>query len=66
LDRVTECILSLTSSGKEEQTIISNSNNNSTLKLARYTSKNEDISKAIQQDNKQELETLLKEGTRVR
>lgn len=40
-------------------------NNNSTLKLARYKSKNEDISLAIQNDNTQELETLLKEGTRV-
>lgn len=28
-------------------------------------SKNEDISKAIESDNKQELESLLKEGTRV-
>ncbi|KAG0794075.1 hypothetical protein G6F21_003141 [Rhizopus arrhizus] len=40
-------------------------NNNSTLKLARYKSKNEDISLAIQNDNTQELETLLKEGTRT-
>lgn len=40
-------------------------NNNSTLKLARYKSKNEDISEAIQNDNVKELESLLKEGTRV-
>lgn len=41
------------------------SNNNSTLKLARYKSKNEDISLAIQNDNTKELDVLMKEGTRV-
>lgn len=41
-------------------------NNKSTLKLARYTSKNEDISNAIKQDNQAELASLLeKEGSRV-
>lgn len=41
------------------------SNNNSTLKLARYKSKNEDISLAIQNDNTKELDVLMKEGTRT-
>lgn len=44
----------------------STSNNKSTLKLARYTSKNEDISNAIKKDNQAELASLLeKEGSRV-
>ncbi|KAI9283421.1 Glycerophosphoryl diester phosphodiesterase family-domain-containing protein [Sporodiniella umbellata] len=40
-------------------------NNNSTLKVERYKSKNEDISLAIQNDNTKELELLMKEGTRT-
>ncbi|KAI8384161.1 Glycerophosphoryl diester phosphodiesterase family-domain-containing protein [Blakeslea trispora] len=63
LDQVAEWISTLTSSAELEQSL--KSNNNSSLKLARYTSKNEDIFKAIQQDNQQELQTLLKEDTRI-
>ena len=64
LDQVAEWISTLTSSAELEQNLKSN-NNNSSLKLARYTSKNEDIFKAVQQDNQQELQALLKEDTRV-
>ncbi|KAI8357899.1 Glycerophosphoryl diester phosphodiesterase family-domain-containing protein [Choanephora cucurbitarum] len=64
LDQVAEWISTLTSSAELEQSLKSN-NNNSSLKLARYTSKNEDIFKAVQQDNQQELQALLKEDTRI-
>lgn len=37
----------------------------SSLKLARYTVDNEDISKAILRDDRDELERLLKDGDRV-
>jgi hypothetical protein len=60
LDQVTEWILTLTSADKQKDNI------NSNLKLARYTSKNEDISNAIKKDNEAELASLLKEGSRVR
>lgn len=60
LDQVTEWILTLTSADKQQD------NTKSNLKLARYTSKNEDISNAIKQDNQAELASLLKEGSRVR
>lgn len=68
LNLLTEWILTLTS-GDELQTVTTSSpvpsHNNASLKLARYTSKNEDISNAIEHDNREELESLLKEGTRV-
>ena len=60
LDQVAEWILTLTSADKQQD------NTKSNLKLARYTSKNEDISNAIKQDNQAELASLLKEGSRVR
>ncbi|GAN02496.1 cyclin dependent kinase [Mucor ambiguus] len=69
LDQVTEWILTLASSSmdgdkqpSQPQDSIKN-NNKSTLKLARYTSKNEDISNAIKKDDQAELASLLeKEG----
>lgn len=63
LNQVTEWILTLTSSTDKQQS--QPQDNNSTLKLARYTSKNEDISNAIKQDDQTELASLLKEGSRV-
>lgn len=63
LNQVTEWILTLTSSTDKQQS--QPQDNNSTLKLARYTSKNEDISNAIKQDDQAELASLLKEGSRV-
>ncbi|CAO3655036.1 unnamed protein product [Mucor hiemalis] len=68
LDLLAEWIQTL--SVNDEETESNNlsgtlANNNSTLKLARYKSKNEDISEAIQNDNVKELESLLKEGTRI-
>ncbi|KAI9339738.1 Glycerophosphoryl diester phosphodiesterase family-domain-containing protein [Pilaira anomala] len=69
LNSVAEWISSLASNDDISQSFYlnssSSSHHSSTLKLAKYTSKNEDISKAIQNDNKQELEALLKEGTRI-
>ncbi|KAL7316663.1 Glycerophosphocholine phosphodiesterase [Mucor circinelloides] len=63
LNQVTEWILTLTSSTDKQQS--QPQDNNSTLKLARYTSKNEDISNAIKQDDQAELASLLKEGSRT-
>ncbi|CAO3654901.1 unnamed protein product [Mucor fragilis] len=75
LDQVTEWILTLASSTgtdtqpsqpQDNNNNSSTSNNKSTLKLARYTSKNEDISNAIKKDNQAELASLLeKEGSRT-
>ncbi|GAA5810534.1 hypothetical protein MFLAVUS_003957 [Mucor flavus] len=69
LNSVTEWISSLAAKDDPSHSLYIDSpvssHNNSTLKLARYTSKNEDISKAIESDNKRELESLLKEGTRI-
>lgn len=69
MNLLAEWISDLTLDDNASQAVTINSpvssHNNSSLKLARYTSKNEDISDAIQYDNKEELESLLKEGTRV-
>ncbi|CEP15880.1 hypothetical protein [Parasitella parasitica] len=76
LDLVTDWISTLSSSSDKQQNSsntnsnnsISSSNggnNKSTLKLARYTSKNEDISNAIKNDDQAELASLLKEGSRT-
>lgn len=69
LNLLAEWILTLTSDDSLQAITLNSpasSHNNSSLKLARYSSKNEDISQAIQQDNRHELESLLQEGTRVR
>ncbi|KAI8641761.1 Glycerophosphoryl diester phosphodiesterase family-domain-containing protein [Parasitella parasitica] len=60
LDQVTDWISTLSSSDRQQD-----SSNKSTLKLARYTSKNEDISNAIKQDDQAKLASLLKEGSRT-
>ncbi|KAK4515235.1 uncharacterized protein ATC70_002845 [Mucor velutinosus] len=70
LDQVTEWILTLASSDADKQSSqpqdSSSNNNRSTLKLARYTSKNEDISNVIKKDDQAELASLLeKEGSRT-
>lgn len=70
LDVLTEWVQNLSLNDDNEEIQPNNlnnllSNNNSTLKLARYKSKNEDISKAIQSDNVKDLQLLLKEDTRV-
>ncbi|KAG2205684.1 Glycerophosphoryl diester phosphodiesterase family-domain-containing protein [Mucor mucedo] len=68
LNLLAEWILTLTSDDSLQSITVNSpasSHNNSSLKLARYTSKNEDISDAIQHDNRHELESLLKEGTRI-
>ncbi|KAI8986544.1 Glycerophosphoryl diester phosphodiesterase family-domain-containing protein [Pilobolus umbonatus] len=47
---------------RQEQTNLNKGKmNNSTMKLSRYTSKNEGISLAIQKDDRKQLEILLKE-----
>ncbi|KAI8968526.1 Glycerophosphoryl diester phosphodiesterase family-domain-containing protein [Mycotypha africana] len=66
LDQVQKWISELSLSVQQNSELLVSSNNSkSNLKLARYSSKNEDITKAILEDNKEELELLLKEGTRT-
>lgn len=69
LNLLAEWILTLTSDDAALQAVTidspASSHNNSSLKLTRYTLKNEDISDAIEHDNREDLKSLLKEGTRV-
>ncbi|OAC98587.1 hypothetical protein MUCCIDRAFT_167661 [Mucor lusitanicus CBS 277.49] len=63
LDQVTEWIHTLASSTDGDKPPSQPQDNNSTLKLARYQSKNEDIANAIKKDDQADLASLLeKEG----
>ncbi|KAI7904329.1 Glycerophosphoryl diester phosphodiesterase family-domain-containing protein [Cokeromyces recurvatus] len=69
LDQVSDWILNLINLAKKDEKIslYKGNNSSSSLKLARFTSKNEDISKAIIEDNPKKLALLLlkEEETRI-
>ncbi|KAI9484016.1 MAG: Glycerophosphoryl diester phosphodiesterase family-domain-containing protein [Benjaminiella poitrasii] len=67
LDQVTKWISSLTSSARKEGTdkLCRDIHSNSTSKLARFSSKHEEISKAVIEDDQKELASLLKKEIRI-